>query len=106
MYWRSSQYEGLKNRDRRERARLLRAALEHYGQAYRTRFNLALIMLVGVVILERHLKQSGVLSSAQVWAVAIGTSALLYVYLLWEINGTIRVAVEKYVAAEEAARKK
>jgi hypothetical protein len=104
MYWRSSQYEPLRNRERSERSRILRSAIARYGQAYRTRFRLALLVLVGLVVLENYFHQDGSLSSSQVWAVAVGAATLFYAYLLWEINGTIRAAVERYVAAEEAAK--
>jgi hypothetical protein len=99
MYWRSGQYEVLRGRDREARQRVVREALTKYGRSTSRRFALVLVGLIatGVAIASNRFS----LATTSLWkivALAIGGAALFYVYLLWEINGPIRVAVEKYLA--------
>ena len=105
MYWRSGQYEILRGRDRHDRQRIVREALSKYGRSTSRRFALVMVGLVvtGVGIASDRWSLATV-SAWKIVALAVCGAALFYVYLLWEINGPIRVAVEKHLAQAGTAR--
>ncbi|HXJ20498.1 MAG TPA: hypothetical protein VMT03_09710 [Polyangia bacterium] len=99
MYWRSGQYEALRGRDRNDRQRIVGEALKKYGRSTSRRFALVLVGLVATVFgIFSKTSSMTALSPWKVVAGAVLAGALFYVYLLWEINGPIRAAVEKYLA--------
>ena len=99
MYWRSGQYESLGGRDRKDRQRIVREALAKYGRSTSRRFTLVLAGLVatGVAVASNRWSMATV-SAWKVIGLAVAGAALFYGYLLWEINGPIRAAVDKYLA--------
>jgi hypothetical protein len=105
MYWRSDQYPVLKNHPPGERPAIVRAAVRRYGRAFSRRFLLALATLVGVVLSGAYYLRPRSVLDLRVWGVAAAAGALFNVYLLWEINGTILAAVERYVAGEAGQAK-
>jgi fucose 4-O-acetylase-like acetyltransferase len=98
VYWRSGQYEGLRRRDPQARQRILREAVGKYGRSYTRRFTLILAGVVATAIWMATRRSWMNASPWRVAAVAVGAGVFLYGYLLWEINGTIRRAVERYLS--------
>jgi hypothetical protein len=98
MYWRSGQYGILKRHPPDERLAIVQAAVRKYGRGYSRRFLLAVALLLGLVITSVRRIAPRSLSDWRVWGVAVIGGTLFYLYLLWEINGPVRVAVERYVA--------
>jgi len=107
MYWRSGQYEALRGRDRGDRQRIVREALTKHGRSTSRRLTLILVGLVatGVAVASNRWSSLATLPWWKVGGLAVAGAALFYGYLLWEINGPIRVAVEKYLAQGRGARR-
>jgi hypothetical protein len=105
MYWRSDQYPVLKKHPPKERPAIVRAAVRRYGRPFSRRFLLALATLVGVVLTGVHYVRPRTVLDWRAWGVAVAAGLLFNVYLLWEINGTILAAVERYVAGEAGQAK-
>ncbi len=105
MYWRSGQYEALRGRDRADRQRIVREALSKYGRSTSRRFALVLVGLVatGVGVASNRWSLATV-SPWKVVALAVVGAAVFYGYLLWEINGPIRAAVEKYLTSRQGRK--
>lgn len=105
MYWTSGQYQSLQGRDRQDRQRTVREALAKYGRSTSRRLTLVLVGLVATAVAIASNRWS--LATLALWkviALAVGGAVLFYAYLLWEINGPIRAAVEKYLAEGRGVR--
>ncbi|HXT95386.1 MAG TPA: hypothetical protein VN853_03750 [Polyangia bacterium] len=98
MYWRSGQYKVLRGYDAKTRNRVLAEALARYGRATNRRFFLAVASWLGVIIAVVTSARAGRTPAGwRLWVIPGVVGVLFYLYLLWEINGPIRAAVERYV---------
>ena len=100
MYWRSGQYEVLRGRDAKTRNRIVGEALARYGRTSNRRFLLVGAGSVGVVLTAGS-RAGQNLMGWHLWSVLGAVGVVFYLYLLWEINGPIRAAVERYVKQRE-----
>ena len=98
MYWRSGQYQVLRGRDAKTRNRIVGEALARYGRATNRRFFLACASWIGVIIaVATSSRAAHKPTEWRIWIVPAAVGVVFYLYLLWEINGPIRAAVERYV---------
>lgn len=98
MYFRTSQFPPLKHRPRKEQQRIVADAMKEHARGTGWRFAAALLL---VVVLALGLAYVGVRYRLPAWSTAVEAVIVglaLYGYLLWEINGPVRRAVEKYLA--------
>jgi hypothetical protein len=98
MYWRSGQYEVLRGRAPRDRDRIVRDALTKYGRATSRRFLLVVACWFGATIAGILRTRRFAFSDWKLWLTPVVGGVVFYAYLLWEINGPIRRAVEKVIA--------
>ncbi|HVV50595.1 MAG TPA: hypothetical protein VHO06_13095 [Polyangia bacterium] len=101
MYWRSGQYEVLRGRAPKDRERIVRDALARHGRATGRRFLVVVGLWFGGTITAILRTRRLVLADWKLWLIPIAGGVLFYAYLLWEINGPIRRAVEKTVAEKK-----
>ncbi|HXU05564.1 MAG TPA: hypothetical protein VN903_31615 [Polyangia bacterium] len=101
MYFSAHQYPSLKHRPKAERYAIIRAALKDIRKGYTKRFFVALVATVVVLVrLTRHVALDALPTDWRLWtALAVGF-VLLYGWALFEINGPVRRAVEKHLAAQ------
>jgi hypothetical protein len=105
MYWRSGQYEVLRGRAPKDRDRIVRDALTKHGRATSRRFLLFVALWFGGTIASILRTRRFALSDWKLWLLPVVGGVLFYAYLLWEINGPIRRAVEKAVADKPAKKR-
>ena len=105
MYWRSGQYEVLRGRAPRDRDRIVRDALTKYGRPTGRRFLFVVASWFGATITSILRARRFALSDWRLWLIPVVGGLLFYAYLLWEINGPIRRAVEMVVAKERAPKR-
>ncbi len=106
MYWRTGQYEVLRGRAAKDRDGIVRDALAKYGRATSRRFLFVVAWWVGGTIAGiLHTRRSAV-SDWKVWLIPVAGGVVFYAYLLWEINGPIRRAVERVVADKPSKKRR
>jgi hypothetical protein len=98
VYWRSGQYEVLRGRAPKDRDRIVRDALTKYGRNTSRRFLFVVALWFGATITSILRARRFALTDWKLWLIPVVGGLLFYAYLLWEINGPIRRAVEKVVA--------
>jgi len=98
MYWSIHRYPSLAHRSRKERAAIVQSAVREHGGWYRKRLLVAFAFVaVGTMSIHRVIRGASLLEW-RAWVAPVVMGALLYGYLLWEINGAIHTAVKKYLA--------
>jgi hypothetical protein len=100
VYWRSGQYGILQQYPPKERVGIVRAAAAKHGRGYGARFLLAFATYAAAVLASARYIAPRSVWDWRVWAILVGGGVLFYGYLLWEINGPMRAAVERYLAEE------
>ena len=103
MYFGASQYPALRDKTRKERNRIVSAAIKSHAKWVNRRFLIAIAVLLGTGWLYPRLIP-GDLSSWHIWTVAICLGALFALYLLYEINGPVFKAVQKHLEHETQPR--
>jgi hypothetical protein len=107
VYWSSQRYPSLRRFPPEQRSTIVQKALKKYARGSARRFFVALAMLlmaaaVGASRTARRMP----LSDWRIWGALAAAAALFYGYLLWEINGPVRRAVDRYAAEEDDAPKR
>ncbi len=103
MYFSAHKFPSLVNRPKAERVAILRAALKEHGRAYGARLFLVLIAaVIGILAFDRNFAPRAPLTDWRWWVGKVVGGLLVYAYLLWEINGAVYRAVEKYLAARKS----
>jgi hypothetical protein len=99
MYWSSLKYPSLRHLPPAERQAVVQAALKKYGRGSSKRFFivLAVVIMGGAVAGARAFPRAS-FGDWRLWVGLAAAAAVLYGYLLWEINGPMYRAVEKYQA--------
>lgn len=99
MYWSSLQYPSFRKLPRAERQAVLQAALKKHGRGSSKRFFIVLaVIIMGAAVTGTRAFPHASLSDWHLWALLVAAGAVLYAYLLWEINGPMHRAVQKYLA--------
>jgi hypothetical protein len=101
VYWRATQYEELAGRPRVDRLRIIRAAVVNHGRSVSRRFFCVVAAVVGIDGLAGHLFRDRPRFDWRPCIFIASAAVLFYVYMLWEINGPVRVAVAKYLVDQE-----
>ena len=101
MYWRPEAYEVLGDRDDKERARIVAAAVEKYGRGESGIIYVLFVLTVGIAVAMYPLFPAQLGLRLRVALAALPGIALTCAYMLWRINGPVRRAVERYLADEQ-----
>jgi hypothetical protein len=101
VYWRATQYEELAGRPRVDQVRIIRAAIANHGRNMNRRFYCAVAIVVGNIGLAGHLFRDRPPFDWRPYVFVASAAVLFSVYLLWEINGPVRLAVAKYLIDKE-----
>lgn len=104
MYWSIHGYPSLAGKSRTERQAILRAALKESGRGRIYGLRL-LLVFVGVVVaaisVSLRLSPAARLLDWRTWVGPAGGALFIYAFLLVEINGSVHIAVKKYLAAAD-----
>jgi peptidoglycan/LPS O-acetylase OafA/YrhL len=98
MYFSSTNYPAMRGKDKRAVTALVTAALRQHDRWAKWRFwgvlALLLTLSIGLAAFDEALQ----LPDWFAVAVALSGGLVFWVYLLWEINGPMHRAVQKYLA--------
>jgi hypothetical protein len=98
MYFSTANYPALRGKDKRTIATVVSAALRRHDRWANWRFwgvlGLLLMLSIGPAAFDESLQ----LPDRFVPAAALSAGLMFWAYLLWEINGPIYRAVQKYLA--------
>jgi hypothetical protein len=99
MYFSTNQYPQFKGKAAQEQRKIIKAAIEAYNKWANLRFWVAVAVIFGSTWL--YSLASKELPSWYDWTMSLGVGFFFYAYLLFEINGPIYKAVQRYLQKEQ-----
>jgi hypothetical protein len=93
MYFRAGQYPELQQMSRPQRLKFVASSIRNHGHSTGWRLLTAFVIIVASSGSVGFLPESLGIPDWGGTAVAVGGGALFYVYMLWELNGPLLVAV-------------
>jgi len=100
MYFNINQYPAMRDKSKGEQRNIVGTALRKHDRWLNKRLLFASCCLLGLVGGGVQLTQRYFAPAWVDWLIFVLAGLLFYAYILWEINGPVRRAVEKHVSEQ------
>jgi hypothetical protein len=90
----------MKGKSKADQRLIVLTALRDHDRWINKRFFAVICGLLGIVGFSVHLTQSYSTTGWMEWLVVLACVFLFYAYILWEINGPVFRAVERYLSRQ------
>ncbi len=101
MYFNINQYPAMRGKSKEEQRKIVATALRKHDRWINKRLLLASCSLLGLVGAGVQLSQKYSAFPRVDWLIFVVAGVLFYAYILWEINGPVRRAVEKHASEQK-----
>ena len=100
VYFNITQYPAMKGKAKADQRFIVITALRHHDRWINKRFFAVICGLLGILGLSTHLTQRYLTAVWMDWVLVLACGVVFYAYILWEINGPVFRAVERYLSRQ------
>ena len=100
MYFNVNRYPALRGKSKTDQRAIILAALRRHDRWINKRILLVICSLLGLTGAGVQLARRYLVSEWIDWAMLVAAALFFYGYVLWEINGPVLKAVEKYLSEQ------